>query len=168
MLFIRVAQDTYNRSLVQFDQIHQSLISGGQFRKVDGESYRRLSTAIPKEGGVLVRIDKPFLLSPLGNNVFIADYPGSASPAPGIPFGEGPENLRNYLLSKGINYLVWSYGNWANFSRHMYGYRLGDQENSWIRSEAKLAFDFQDNVEQLRKKYKNIYDMDGIVIIDLR
>ncbi len=168
ILFIRVVQDTYNRGLVQFDQIHQSFLSGGQFRKLDGESYRRLSSAIPKEGGILVRIDKPFLLSPLGNNVYIADYPGSASPAPGMPFGEGPENLRHYLLSKGINYIVWGYGNQANFSRQIYGYRLSDKENSWIRSEAKLAFDFQDNVEQLRKKYKNIYDADGIVIIDLR
>lgn len=168
MLSIRAVHDTYAQGLNHIAHIQNSILMGGQILGVGGKSYERLSSAIPKDGGVLVRIDYPFLISPLGSNVYIADYPGAASPMPGMPIGEGPQSLREYLLSKGINYVVWGYGNEANFSKSAYGHRLNNGESSWINSEARLAFDFQENVEFLRKKYSNIYDESGIAIIDLR
>ena len=131
-------------------------------------SYEFLSKALPPRGKILARLDLPFLLSYSHRNIFIADYPGSASPPPGMPFRQGPETLVKYLQEQNIDYLVWDYGRQANFSIEAYGDRLSKSTHPWIRSEAEHAFDFQSNLEKLRKSKPVIYDANGFAIIDIR
>lgn len=131
-------------------------------------SYESLSHSLPLSGKILTRLDLPFLLAYSRSNIYIADYPGSASPPPGMPFKQGPEKLVKYLQDQNIDYLVWDYGWKANFSIETYGDRLGKSTHPWIRSEAEHAFDFQLNLEYLRKTMPVIYDANGFAIIDIR
>lgn len=168
LLLIRAAQDTIPYGKERWNHIVGSFNGFDPISKPNYPAYQNLSAAIPRSSGVLLRIDTPFLISRLHSRVFVADYPGSASPAPGMPIGQGPEALRQYLLFQGIEYVVWGYANQANFSRTEYGERLGSKAHSWIRTEAKLAFEVQDHFEYFRRRYPNIYDQDGVAIIDLR
>jgi hypothetical protein len=133
----------------------------------DRTRYLAASDALPSDGRILLRVAYPFLMYTT-QNLLVADYPGAASPPPGMPIGRGPEELSAYLQSQGIKYIVWDYETQANFGREEYGDRLNPRTHPWIRSEAELSFDFQDNLELLRLRGKTIYDRDGISIIDLR
>jgi hypothetical protein len=131
------------------------------------EGYAELSQSLPNDGGVLLRVAYPFLLT-AKPNVYLADYPAAASPPPGMPVNLGPEALKSYLLSHGIRYLVWDHQKRANFSQKAYQDRLLPGAHPWIASEARLTFDFQTNLELLRASNKVIFDKNGIAIIDLR
>jgi hypothetical protein len=135
--------------------------------EADRMRYLAASNALPSDGKILLRVAYPFLMK-ISQNLLIADYPGAASPPPGMPMGKGPEELRAYLLAQGVKYIVWDYETQANFSRAGYGDRLNPGTHPWIGSEAALTFDFQDNLELMRLKGKKTYDRDGISIIDLR
>ena len=168
LLMIRAVQDSVAHGKKHWDQILQSFYGADTICELSYPAYQNLSAAIPRNAGVLLRLDTPFLINSLHSKAFIADYPGSASPAPGMPMGMGPEALRQYLLNQGIEYVVWGYANEANFTRAEYGDRLAPKKHSWIRTEAKLAFEVQDDFEYFRGHYPNIYDQDGVAIIDLR
>lgn len=131
------------------------------------KGYAELSQTLPNDGGVLLRVAYPFLLTSK-SNVYLADYPGAASPPPGMPVNLGPEAIKSYLLSHGIRYIVWDYQKRANFPQETYQDRLLPTAHPWIASEARLTFDFQANLELLRSDNKVIFDKNGIAIIDLR
>jgi hypothetical protein len=133
----------------------------------DQMRYLAASDALPSDGKILVRVAYSFLLK-MSPSLLLADYPGSASPPPGMPMGKNSEELRGYLISQGVRYIIWDYKTQANFSLEAYGERLEPGTHPWIRSEAKLSFEFQGNLEKMRLSGKTIYDRDGIVIIDLR
>jgi hypothetical protein len=85
-----------------------------------------------------------------------------------MPLNAGAEALASYLRGSGIRYLLWDYGSQAHFSHEEYGSRLGPDENSLVRSEARLTFDFQDNADVLMRTYTTSYNRDGLVLIDLQ
>ncbi|MEE9370213.1 MAG: hypothetical protein V3W45_01975, partial [Sedimentisphaerales bacterium] len=128
--------------------------------------YRRMQQSVPQGETVLTRLAKPFLLDFRRNKIFIADYPGGASPPPGMPFFRGAEALAGYLTSKSIRYVAYSYANEANFRRNQFGKRLR-HPLPWIRTEARHTFDFQDNLKQLGDSRKRIYDDGDIFVLDL-
>ncbi len=84
-----------------------------------------------------------------------------------MPFFKGPEALADYLTAQGLRYLAYSYANQAGFSHQAYADRIGPDAHPWIRSESKCTFDFQDNVDELRKSRRTIYDDGDICVIDL-
>lgn len=133
----------------------------------DQKRYLEASDALPSDGKTLLRVAYPILLK-ISPSLLLADYPGSTSPPPGMPIGMGPDALRSYLISQGVTYIVWDYQNQANFPIEVYGNRLDPTTHPWIRSEARLAFDVQSNLELLRQGARLIYDQGGIAIIDLR
>jgi hypothetical protein len=164
---IRGAQDQFARFVNTTQSVEKGTSKLNPLSPDVENSYAELSKSIPENGGVLSRVSYPFLLA-AKPNVFIADYPGSASPPPGMPFGMGPDALKSYLLSQRIRYLVWDYQKQANFDQNTYQDRLLHFTHPWIASEARLAFDFQKNLELLRMSNKIIYDKNGVAIIDLR
>ena len=168
LLMIRAAHNTVEHGKEQGNQIVNSFHGADFIFELNSSAYQKLSAAIPRNSGILLRLDTPFLINRLHSTIFVADYPGSASPAPGMPVDQGPEALRQYLLNQGIEYVVWSYANEANFRQIDYGERLDSKVHSWIRTEAKLAFEVQGHFEYFRAHYPNIYDQDGVAIIDLR
>jgi len=128
--------------------------------------HTRMQQSIPQGETVLARLAYPFLLDFKRNRIFIANWPGGASLPPGMPSFKGAEALANYLISKSIRYVAYSYANEANFSWKLYGKRI-NHGNPQIRTTAQHAFDFQDNLKQLGKTRKRIYDDGYIFVLDL-
>lgn len=149
------------------EYISNSLVAKQPINAAELVRYDAVSRALPLTGAILLRVAYPFMLK-ISSDTFVADYPGAASPPPGMPIGQGPEALRNYLLSMGIQYIVWDYQTQANFSKDAYGDRMAQLSHPWIGSEARLSFDFQENLEKLRLERPNFFDKNGIAIIDLR
>jgi hypothetical protein len=129
--------------------------------------YRNMQLAIPPGQKVLVRLDKNFLLDFRRNPIYVDDLPGGASLPPGIPSFHGPEALAEYLVNHGIRYLAYSYGDEATFSREVFGGRLQENVNVWLRRGAQIAFDFQDNAVLLGQTRKRLFDNGKMFILDL-
>ena len=132
----------------------------------EAAQYSRMQLSVPPGEIILARLSKPFLLDFKRNRIFVADYPGGASLPPGMPFFKGPEMLADYLISKSIRYAAYSYASEAEFRWKDYEERL-DSISSLIATEAEHTFDFQNNVDQLGKTRKRIYDDGDIFVLDL-
>ncbi|MHC4571509.1 MAG: hypothetical protein ACYS0C_05485, partial [Planctomycetota bacterium] len=128
--------------------------------------HTRMQQSIPQGETVLARLAYPFLLDFKRNRIFIADWPSGASLPPGMPSFRGAEALANYLISKSIRYVAYSYGDEALFWKKRFGKRV-NQGHPRIRTEARHAFDFQDNLKQLGKTRKRIHDDGYIFVLDL-
>ena len=128
---------------------------------------RRAQQSIPEGEVVLARLIRPYFLDFTRNRIFIADYPGSASLPPGMPFFRGGDALAQYLLSKSIRYVIYAYGHEADFSREEFGHRLEKDAPVWVRTTARHTFDFQDNLSELGKTRTRIYDDGEVFVLDL-
>jgi len=135
--------------------------------KQEVEQYTKMLQTIPKDQTILTRLEKPFLLNFSQNKIFIADWPGGASPPPSLPTFKGSEPLADYLTSKAIRYVAYSYVNEAGWSRKNYGYLVKPEIHIWSRNEARYTFDFQDNLKQLGETRKRIYDDGENFVLDL-
>src|SRR5215831_1160107 len=125
----------------------------GQYLAVETDvrrrAYQALATALPADGGLLARVDLPYLV-PFRRDIYIADWPGAASPPPGMPLNADAEALASYLRGSGIRYLLWDYGSRAHFTHEDWDSRLRrPNENSWVRANARMTLDFQDNADVL-------------------
>lgn len=130
-------------------------------------AYKDLQLSIPPGQKVLVRLDKNFLFDFRRNPIYIDDLPGGASLPPGIPVFKGSEALAQYLIQHDIHYVAYSYGDDANFSRALFGDRLNPQVNVWLRRGAQVTFDFQDNIVELAKSRRRLFDDGKMFVLDL-
>jgi hypothetical protein len=131
------------------------------------KEYKGLQESIPPLEVVLTRLDKPFLLDFQRNKIFIADLPGQVSPPPGMPLFRGSEPLASYLIAKSIRYVAYSYGDEAGFTRY-FSYMLSPYNNVWGRTIAQHTYDTQDNLTELGKTRKRIYDDGKSFVLDLQ
>lgn len=129
--------------------------------------YKNLQLAVPEQETILARLDRNFLFDFRRNNIFIIDLPGGASLPPGLPYKEGAEKLSNYLLGVGIKYVAYSYANEANFPKNGVGGMLKAHVNPWLKTETEHSLDFQDNLMELYKTRKVIYDDGKNFVLDL-
>ncbi|NET58677.1 MAG: hypothetical protein F6K47_21735 [Symploca sp. SIO2E6] len=129
--------------------------------------YTKMLEAIPSGETILTRLSKPFLMDFRRNRIFLADYPGEFSPPPGMPFFKGSEALADYLSSKSIRYVAYSYASEANFPFEDLQKRLSPETDTWTRTQAQHTFDFQDNLKQLGDTRKRIYDDGENFVLDL-
>lgn len=137
------------------------LVSGSEI-----DAYEKLQQSVPRGETFLARLDKPFLLDFRRNTVFLMDQPGEASPPPGMPLFHGPEPLASYL-TKSIRYVAYSYGDEAGFTRY-FSYRLSPYNNLWDRTHAQHTFDVQDNLAELGKTRRRIFDDGKNFVLDLQ
>jgi hypothetical protein len=123
-----------------------------------------LQQSIPQGETVLTRLDAPFILDFKRNQLFLADWPGKASLAPGMPASKDPQALANYLVSKSIRYIAyssWSLNHPPNVDTS------GSGLPSWYRLQSQLSHDFRDNVQQLAKTRKKLYEDGENFVLDL-
>jgi hypothetical protein len=86
-----------------------------------------------------------------------------------MPFFKGSEALADYLTSKSIRYVAYSYASEAGFSKESYQWMLDPERSStWYRNDARYTFEFQDNLKNLGKTRKRIYDDGENFVIDLQ
>lgn len=126
----------------------------------------KMQQAIPEGKTFLTRLEKPFLLNFKRNQIFIADWPGGASPPPGMPLYKGSEPLADYLTAQSIKYVAYSYAKEASYSKAFLSPGM-NTENTWLKNQADNSWDFQDNLKELGKTRKKIYDDGDIFILDL-
>jgi hypothetical protein len=146
--------------------VRQSARGQNLYTQHDVNAYEQVNRTLPSDGAVLARVAMPFLLKQRAD-LFIADYPGGASPPPGLPLGSTAENMARYLRENRIRYILWDYGREAGFGRDDFSHRLDPREHPWLRAEANATFQFHGQLENLRSEYRVIYELDGIAIIDL-
>lgn len=133
----------------------------------DRAKYRALQHGVPPGVTILERLEKPFLLDFRRNTIFINDYPGGSSLPSGMPYLRGSDALSQYLLDHSIQYIAYSYKSEANFSMAEYGKRLDKNMNAWIRSEAQHTFDYQNNIFELGRSRKIVFDDGDNYILDI-
>lgn len=149
-------------------QIRVGLSNMPLVSKQESDQYAKMQRAVPEGAVLLERLEKPFLLDFKRNKILIADIPGEASPPPGMPLFKGGEALANYLVLKSIRYVAYSYKNEAGFPKKLVEYRLKHWNVSrWLRIESEQTLDFQDNLKELSKTRKRIYDDGEIFVLDL-
>jgi hypothetical protein len=147
--------------------VRDALAGRGLASAQEAQRMRDAQNSVPEGDVILERVSKPFLLDFARNRVFIVDYPGGASPPPGMPFQRGPEALSSYLMERSIRYVMYSYRDEAQFSHAQYVERLGPHGHPWIRSEAEHTFDFQDSLSLLGSSRRRRYDDGDLFLLDL-
>jgi len=167
--FVFLLGDSWKASIRTYTESILNLKDYNKKNLIDSElernRYVSMVKSIPNGEKIIARLEKPYLLPFRNHNIYIVDYPGGASLPSGMPFRKGSEPLAEYLLSKSIRYVMYSYANHCQFG-DQYLERL-NLRLSWIRSEAEHTFDFQDNLVQLARTRKKIYDDGDIYILDL-
>jgi len=127
----------------------------------------KILEAVPEGATLLARLRYPFVLDFRHHTILIANYPGGSSPPPGMPFFQGGEPLARYLCDQSVRYVAYSYRTQANFSRRKFAYRLDPSEFPWTRTQARHAFDFQDNLTELGETRRRIFDNGDVFVLDL-
>jgi hypothetical protein len=69
-------------------------------------AYKSIQEKVPHGEKILTMVDAGYWLDYSRNPMQSINAVGGASPPPGIPFGKGPEALRNYLTDLGFKYLI--------------------------------------------------------------
>jgi hypothetical protein len=133
----------------------------------EASRYASVQGPVPAGDTILARLEKPFLLDFRRNTIFIIDWPGGASLPPGMPMFQGRGPLADYLGSKSIRYVAYSYAQESGFSKAVFGARLNSGVNAWERAHARYTFDFQDNLQQLGRARKRVYDDGDIFVLDV-
>lgn len=69
-------------------------------------AYKSIQEKVPAGEKILTMVDASYWLDYSRNPMQSINAVGGASPPPGIPFGKGPEALRDYLRGLGFNYVI--------------------------------------------------------------
>jgi hypothetical protein len=119
--------------------------------------HRRMQQSVPENQPLLTMLAKPFLLDFQRNPVFIVDNPGAIPPS--VPRFSEAEPLANYLLSRSIRYVAYSYRNEAGVPRSEFG---EDDEDYY-----GPIFEYHDLLETLGRTRERIYDDGDMFVLDL-
>ena len=129
------------------------------------DSATRIQATIPVNKKVLLRTAYNYAFNFKRNEIQIADFPGAASPPPGVPlFGSGKE-FKDYLLSQNIKYVIFQYS--GLFDKESNSGRLDADFNSWLKVEAENAFAFHDRMLEIVPTSQVLFDNGTIVAIQV-
>jgi hypothetical protein len=117
---------------------------------------------LPRDSRVLLRTSFNFLFDFKRNDYQIADYPGAASPPPGLPNFGTKLDMENYLRSQGVDFVIFQYK--GLFEKENFSDRLTNNYNRWLKAEAANAFAFHDRMVELSQDQVALYD-DGEVFV---
>lgn len=126
-------------------------------------AYRSLQQAVPADEVILAKLDKPFLLDFKRNPAFVVGWV-EESPPPGMPLFQGSEPLARYLISQKIRYVAYTYG--EEFWRHRYPDEVIANLPPWFKA-LQQTYDFQDNLVELGKTRRRIFDDGKNFVLDL-
>ena len=166
------------RSLLSIVQIEWALDArhhfmtqpiGPVFTDDVSRTYAQAFEHIPPGAKTLIALDYPYLLDYRGHSIFSVDVAGAASPSPGLPYFHGSEPVKSYLLSQGIRYIAH-----VPFERADFLHSRKSQAASLLspypayRYYATFEIDFFNNIDELARTNRVLYDSPVIQIIDLQ
>ena len=141
---------------------------GDPTARIEARRYAAMQAAIPSGARAAILLDDPAYLDFTRNDLANLDTPGFASPEPQLPAFRGAEPLRAYLVQRGYRYVAF-----VRSERSRYFYRrefwlwriFHDAEMFQIMSA--YALDAIDSFAELATTTKVLYDVDGLVVLDL-
>lgn len=130
--------------------------------------YRTVEDLLPQHATVLENVAYPFLFNYRNHKIFIADWPGAATPFPGWRFRGSSSSFSNYLLSNSIRYIVYdyNYGRWMDVEG-CEAIESSDLNSEWLKEQWWLSILTHNQFDHLQARYRSIYDDGNIVVIDL-
>lgn len=130
--------------------------------------YRAMQNALGRNGIVLENLAYPFLLNQKARTIYLMDWPGAASPAPGWPFTANTAPLVQYLQKNSVRYVLYDYrfAGWVDINScstlyHPQSYSKELYVLFWMSLLVHNQFD------DLRRTYRSVYDDGSIAAIDL-
>ena len=138
------------------------------FHKDVLRDYPRAFAQIPPGKRVLIALDYPFLLDYRAHEIFSIDMAGGSSLPPGLPYFQGAEAVKNYLLAHGIRYIAH-----VPFDRSTYLHCRQQQAKNLVgriaefRYTAKFELDWMSNVDELARSSQILYLSPYTRVIDL-
>ncbi len=125
-----------------------------------------IQSKIPVNRKVILRTAHNYAFNFKRNELQIADFPGAASPPPGLPLFEGGKEFKDYLLSQKIEYVIFQYR--GLFDKESNSGRLDENYNSWLRVEAENAFAFHDRMAEILASSQIVFDNGTIVAVKVK
>lgn len=138
---------------------------GSRSSKKDVSRYINVQRSIPEGEVVLARVTRPSLLDFRRNKIFIMGSPGGSSLPPGMPFFKGSDAMVDYLLSKSLRYVAYSYG-YDKRRRKKY-LQLRGSSTSWIKTHSEHMLAFYHHMLAISAKRKKLYDDGYTYVLDL-
>jgi hypothetical protein len=151
------------------DVSHQLMSSATPvFTQEAEENYGEAFAQIPLKSQVLIALDFPFLLDYQKHRIYSIDVAGGASPRPGLPYFQGPAPVKEYLLAHGIRYIAhvpFDHAELLHSRRIQTGNLVSPIAD--YRLFAIYEIDFYNNIDELAKTNRILYDSPTIRVIDL-
>ena len=135
---------------------------GGKLEELHREPYEVAQALLPADARLLSITERPYLFRFDRQVVHTLEFLGVISPAPGMPFFQGPEALASYLRDLGYTHLAFTPALFALMRQP------GTTWQSAIPELWNKAIDFMANTERLERTYPVIYRAPELVVIDLR
>lgn len=131
--------------------------------------YREAFACIPPGSKTLIALDYPFLLDYRAHRIFSIDVSGAASPDPGFPYFRGAAPVKQYLLAQGIRYIAHVPFDNSKFlhSRSSQTLSLNGPVPAY-RFFAKFEIDFYNNIDDLAKTNRILFNSPTVRVIDLQ
>jgi hypothetical protein len=132
-------------------QVLGKLNEGFKFQVAQLEPfYKQLQVQVPRGEKIFAVVDAPYLLDYNRNTIHNIDMIGFATVPPGMPFGNGPEALKKYLLDLGYKYILCVDFNNAVFlySRQAMSNHQRPEYKEWAKN---VSVDFMDNMDEIAK-----------------
>jgi len=188
LLFINVKFAEYaNLKTLAYQAIGAPLAYPAYMYPLDSTRFKqemaygaRIQSAIPEGAVALSVVQRQYLFDYRRNTIDIADWPGMASPPPGLPLTGGPEDQRKFFVNAGIDYLIYDNGldctssDWQSFfalehARYRWNYFLVHELSAhsyiaWEILEAQVSCHEQYTVRQIIDRSPQVYN-DGHIIV---
>ncbi len=131
--------------------------------------FRAVEAALPPGAVALDVTTNSFLLTDQDNRkILVDDWAGAASPAPGWPFTNDPRAVPAFLARNSVRYVLYGYdyANWFDL-RSCQSVPNEAHFSEVDHALQVLNFITHHQFDQLRARYKSIYDDGKIAVIDL-
>ena len=133
-------------------------------------SHRAMQALVPAGETMLVATDHPYLVDYRRNRIVNLDLPGTASPAPGMPFFQGGEALRAYLLSVGVRHVLSDDGTQPRaclFDRARYAGEAMKREIPLSQLQARYILNFMENMDRVAARWSVLGRERHLVLVRL-
>lgn len=136
--------------------------------EADYARYRNAQESVPVGEAIFSRDDETILYHYGRNPIYDINDPGSCSPAPGLPYFQGPEAVAAYLLANHIRYVAYSYKDQAGYPVMDNLWRLAPDRpyDHRVMERAKVALDRV--LGELGASRKRVFDDGELFVIDLQ
>ena len=118
--------------------------------------YARAFSHVPPGTSILAAVDYPFEIDYHAHHIFSVDQPGVTSPSPGLPYFQGPEALKSYLLKLGIDHIA--------CVPYVHGESLyGDMAEHYLRRNTVLTFQYSKYMRDLMKNINRLASTNPVI-----